>query len=236
MTARRSRPRAYLLLSRISNLPTIWSNVLAGMTIAGGAVLQFPLALIALVAVAVSLVYTGGMILNDAFDAPFDAMHRPERPVAAGDVARSEAFAAGGLVILLGVLLQALVSPRSFAWAAILAGTVVLYDYHHKGFRFGPIVMGTCRGLVYCVAASAAAGVSASVLAAALLLTVYTASLTLVAKRAGPRAGIVVPVMIAGMSLLDALVIAWSGGGVLTFVAVVCFALTLAFQRVVPGT
>ena len=206
------------------------------MTIAGGAVLQFPLALIALVAVAVSLVYTGGMILNDAFDAPFDAMHRPERPVAAGDVARSEAFAAGGLVILLGVLLQALVSPRSFAWAAILAGTVVLYDYHHKGFRFGPIVMGTCRGLVYCVAASAAAGVSASVLAAALLLTVYTASLTLVAKRAGPRAGIVVPVMIAGMSLLDALVIAWSGGGVLTFVAVVCFALTLAFQRVVPGT
>ena len=36
LTVRRSRPYAYLLLARFSNLPTVWTNVLAG-TIASGA-------------------------------------------------------------------------------------------------------------------------------------------------------------------------------------------------------
>ena len=96
--------------------------------------------------------------------------------------------------------------------------------------------MGVCRGLVYCVAASAAAGVSPRVYAAALLLTVYTSSLTLVAKQIGRRAATVVPLMIAGISLVDAAVILWSGGGSVALVGPLCFVLTLALQRVVPGT
>ena len=236
VAARRSRPRAYLLLSRVSNLPTVWSNVLAGWTVArmgppageGGSV--------AAIAVAVSLLYVGGMFLNDAFDAGFDSAHRPDRPVPAGDVARGEAFSVGFALLAAGVGIAAMTAAATVVWAIALAAAIVLYDVRHKGVRVGPLVMGLCRGLVYCLAAAAAASVSAAVVVAAAILIGYTASLTMVAKQAGPRAGAVVPIMLAGISLLDATVIAWAGGGSLALLAAVCFPLTLALQRVVPGT
>ena len=68
----RSRLRAYLLLARISNLPTIWTNVLAAYVVAGASRESLPIA-----SIAVSLFYTAGMFLNDAFDAPFDARRAP---------------------------------------------------------------------------------------------------------------------------------------------------------------
>jgi 4-hydroxybenzoate polyprenyltransferase len=234
--ARRSRARALLLLSRVSNLPTVWSNVLAGWIAANGQA-GYAAAIVVAIAIAISFMYTGGMFLNDAFDASIDAAQRPDRPIPAGDVPRAEAFAIGALLLTVGVLLVAIVGgPRPFVWALALAAAIVVYDYRHKGFRAGPIVMGICRGLVYCVAGSVTAPLSLAVIVPAILLTAYTASLTLVAKRAGPRAGTLVPLMIAGISLVDAAVIVWSGGGPLALVGVVCFALTLALQRVVPGT
>ena len=42
--------------------------------------------------------------------------------------------------------------------------------------------------------------------------------------------------MIAGLSLIDGVVIAWNGGGLVALAGPLCFALTLALQRVVPGT
>lgn len=237
IAARRSRARAFLLLSRVSNLPTVWSNVLAGWVAANGWTGE-PAALLVAVAIAVSFMYTGGMFLNDVFDARFDAEHRPDRPIPSGDVSRWEALTFGVLLLGVGALLIAVVAGRRpFAWALVLAAVIVLYDYHHKGFRLGPIVMGACRGLVYCIAGSIMAPLTGPVIAAALVLTAYTASLTLVAKQVGPRAGVVVPLMIAGISLVDAVVILGaSGGAQLALVAVGCFALTLALQRVVPGT
>ena len=67
-----------LRLGRISNLPTVWTNVLTGAVLAAGVGEalsgKLPLLLIAL-----SLFYVGGMFLNDAFDAEFDAKNRPEQ-------------------------------------------------------------------------------------------------------------------------------------------------------------
>jgi 4-hydroxybenzoate polyprenyltransferase len=236
VAGRRSRARAFLLLSRVSNLPTVWSNVLAGWIAANGRTGE-PAALLVAIAIAASLMYTGGMFLNDAFDARFDAEHRPDRPVPAGDVSRLEAITFGVLLLAIGALLVAVVGgPRPFTWALLLAAAIVFYDYHHKGFRLGPIVMGLCRGLVYCIAGSIVAPLPTAVVVAAVLLTAYTASLTLVAKQVGQRAGVVVPLLVAGISLVDAVVIVWGGGGPLALAGVVCFALTLALQRVVPGT
>ena len=82
MTPRRSRVRAYFLLSRVSNLPTIWSNVLAGTVVSGAGPERRSLIV---VASGVSLLYTAGMLLNDAFDMKWDAEHRPDRPLPAGD-------------------------------------------------------------------------------------------------------------------------------------------------------
>ena len=55
----------WLRLGRVSNLPTVWSNVLTGLALVGA--LQPDASLLVLV-LALSLFYVGGMYLNDAFD------------------------------------------------------------------------------------------------------------------------------------------------------------------------
>ena len=228
---RRPRWRAYLLLSRISNLPTVWTNVLAGMSVAaastsGGEYLR--------VAAALSAFYIGGMFLNDAFDEPFDRSRRPERPIPSGDVSRIEVFRLGALLLLTGELL---LFPRAQAllFGAALAAAIVWYDAHHKGSRFAPVVMGSCRGLVYCTAAAFLSAITGRAVAAAVIVTAYVAGLTVVAKLAGPRARWLVPTLIAAISFVDAGVIAFSASPALALVAAVGFPLTLFLQRFVPG-
>jgi len=46
----------------VSNLPTVWTNVLAGTVLAGGA---WQSGRMGIVLIAMSLMYVGGMYLND---------------------------------------------------------------------------------------------------------------------------------------------------------------------------
>jgi 4-hydroxybenzoate polyprenyltransferase len=232
--SRRSRLHAYLLLARFSNLPTIWTNVLAGTIVSGAAFVRADVGRLCL---AMSALYTAGMFLNDAFDRDFDARVRPDRPIPAGDVSARETFATGWILLAVGLLLAAVAGrPASLAWGTLLAATIVLYNYRHKANPFGPVLMGACRGLVYCVAAAAAAEVTPAVAVAASALAVYVGGLTWIAKLVGSRAGWSIPILIAGISIVDAGVIAWSGGGPLVWVALAGFPATLLLQRVVPGT
>ena len=64
-----NRLTPWLQLARISNLPTVWTNVTAAWLLAGGQIADTRLYWFIL---AGSLLYTGGMILNDAADAKFD--------------------------------------------------------------------------------------------------------------------------------------------------------------------
>jgi len=232
VTAHRPRWRAYLLLSRVSNLPTVWTNVLAG-TVAASLAPEWRPTIV--VAAAVSLFYTGGMFLNDAFDAAIDWAERPERPIPAGDVERWEVFALGGGLLAGGLLLL----PRDgTVWILgfALVAAILLYDFRHKGARYAPLVMGLCRGLVYCVAAAAASDVTTAAIMGAAVMTLYVSGLTVVAKLAGHRARWLVPLLIAAISLVDAVVIAAvSSSYDLALLAAVAFPLTLALQRVVPG-
>lgn len=230
---RRPRWRAYLLLARVSNLPTIWSNTLAGAAAAGAAASPHTLLTVAL---ATSLFYTGGMFLNDAFDVRFDRTHRPERPVPAGDVSRAEAFVGGG-VLLLGAELLLVSQALTLALGALLAAAIVLYDSRHKHVAWAPVVMGACRGLVYCLSAAAiSAALSGAVLAGAALMIVYVSLLTVIARRAGANARWLVPTLIAGISILDAVFVAAIGGPwTLAVIALAGFPLTLFLQQYVPG-
>lgn len=237
VTTRRPRWRAYLLLSRVSNLPTVWSNVLAG-AVAAGMDVRWPDVI--RLSIGASLLYTGGMFLNDRADRNFDATHRPDRPIPAGDVTPAAVMTTGLALLLAGVLTIA-AQPRfasPLPWSLGLVAAIVYYDYRHKHDPFGPVVMGICRGLVYCVAAAAVSmEVSPRVLVAAACLTGYVAGLTWIAKRLGPSAGVVVPLLLAGISIVDAMVILASGGGMtLAFVAAAACPLTLVCQRSVPGT
>jgi 4-hydroxybenzoate polyprenyltransferase len=173
-------PLILLRLGRVSNLPTVWTNVLAGTVLAGSQWQSWHLAAALL---AMSFFYIAGMYLNDYFDRAVDARERPGRPIPAGYIA-AEAVALTGLALLAGgILLLATAGILSALIAVVLAATIVGYDLHHKTNPLAPVVMGSCRALVYCGAAAAAAGsVPPLVAAAALALLAYVAGLTYAAR------------------------------------------------------
>jgi hypothetical protein len=188
VTSRPSRARLYLRLGRVSNLPTVWTNVLAG-TVLGGSAPE--LVTTCRLAVVVSLFYVGGMFLNDAFDRAIDARERPERPIPSGAISAGEVFGIGFSLLacgLLGLLWNAALRSGSalpsLASGAVLAALIVLYDAWHKGNSLSPVVMGLCRGAVYVTAALASGGsLRTSLLLGALVLAAYVVGLTFVARQ-----------------------------------------------------
>jgi 4-hydroxybenzoate polyprenyltransferase len=289
-----SRWRDLLLLGRVSNLPTVWTNTLAGATLAG---VEADAGRLALLALAFSLLYTGGMYLNDAFDRKSDARERPERPIPSGRIDARPVFLIGFGLLGAGIFAVGVTSAGSggggqpAVWSAVLlAGVITLYDAWHKANPLSPVVMGLCRVLVYLTAALAVTGrIGPAVTAGALVLLSYLIGLTYVAKqenltevrhlwplvflgapflyawpallRGGTSAALylafllwvayavawlvrpgrrdirrAVVSLIAGISLLDALLIAGVGDTIRPLWAVLAFVLTLAFQRWVPGT
>lgn len=177
-----------LRLSRASNLPTVWTNVLAGVALAGG---SWRAPGIALVMLALSLFYTAGMFLNDAFDREFDARMRPDRPIPAGEISAVRVFSLGLSMLAAGLAILLVVGmlPGGTGWGpafggVLLCGAIVLYDAHHKENPFGPVVMGACRMLVYLIAALAVAATPRpEVYIGAVVLLCYLIGLTYAAKK-----------------------------------------------------
>ncbi len=178
-----------LKLGRISNLPTVWTNTLAGVVLAGGATgdARVPWLMLAL-----SLCYVAGMFLNDAFDRQFDARHRPERPIPSGEATATTVFGAGFAMLAVGVALLTWIGygfSEGTGWRPALAGvalgaTIVIYDWRHKENPLSPAVMGLCRVLVYATAAYAVAvDPSPRVFAMGFLLLCYLIGLTYIAKQ-----------------------------------------------------
>jgi len=180
--------RTALGLGRVSNLPTVWTDVLAALALAGA-----PLAHASTMGlvVALSCFYLGGMYLNDAFDAPRDARERPERPIPSGRVRRGTVSAIGTGGLLLGTVLLAAVAGtaghapgRAALAGAALALAILVYDAWHKTNPLSPVFMGLNRLLVYVAAAVAATGSAGwPVLAGGALLLCYVVGLTYAAKQ-----------------------------------------------------
>lgn len=286
---------AALKLGRVSNLPTVWSNVLTGMALAGSATADCRLLLLV---VSLSLFYVGGMFLNDAFDHGFDAKARPERPIPSGQVSATQvhAFGFGMMAVALALLAwvgydyEPFTQWRPVAAGFALAAAIVFYNWHHKNNPLSPLVMGVCRMLVYLTAALAVTAViPPQVIVAAVVLLCYLIGLTYAAKKEHhgrldsiwPLAFLAVPViygiylapaqpvvalpllllaawafyalwllrrrkpgdvpravvsLIAGISLLDAMLLAGSGHVLFACLAAVAFVITLALQRWISGT
>jgi len=287
----RAAVRTHLRLGRVSNLPTVWTNVLAAAALAGApldaATLAPPLA-------AMTAFYIGGMYLNDAFDHPIDARERPERPIPAGEIRAGTVFAIGFALIAAGVAAMAAGGLAAAVAGLALAAAIIAYDVRHKGNVLSPVVMGACRALVYVGTAAFAAALTGPVVAAAAGLLAYIAGVTYAARQesldrigslwplallaapalvavalllragtAGPaaivalaavaatvavavrrlvrrdRPGAVpraVGLMLAGISLVDALYAATAGLPAVAALAALGFLATLALHRVVPGT
>jgi 4-hydroxybenzoate polyprenyltransferase len=226
-----------LKLGRVSNLPTVWTNVLAGAALSA---LAPRWAVVLPVSVAVSLLYVAGMYLNDAFDRRWDAAHRPERPIPAGEVSARAVFQAGfGMMAAALGLLAVAATARALLAGVVLAGLIVLYDVSHKGNRLAPLVMGLCRVAVYAVAACAAGNVLAPpVVAGAGFLFIYLVMLSIIAREetTNPKLPRLVGRLIAGISLIDGVQLLVIGRPVLAAACAAAFLLTLRLQRRVAGT
>jgi 4-hydroxybenzoate polyprenyltransferase len=173
----------WLRLARVSNTPTVVTDVVAGAMLADASARP---STIALVAVAMALFYTAGMIANDVCDLAVDRRARPERPLPSGLVSVRAAIAATVALFAIGEgLLLAVDLAAGLAGLGLIA-VIVLYDAWHKGNALSPLLMGGCRALVYVVAALAVSDtVSSSVMGAAVLLLVFVVGLTQVAKAEG---------------------------------------------------
>jgi hypothetical protein len=176
--------RTLLVLGRVSNLPTVWSNCLAGWWLGGGGNFwKLPLLLLG-----VSSLYTGGMFLNDAFDADFDRQRRPERPIPAGKIPAQLVWRLGFGQLVAGIFLLLFCGPAAAGAAFFLALFILLYNFSHQFFNAAPWLMGACRFWIYVIAGAAgAAGLNGWPIFCGLALAFYVAGLSCVARRESCR-------------------------------------------------
>ncbi len=195
---------ALLRLGRVSNLPTVWTNVLAATVLAGA---QPWTARTLAVMLAMSLFYLGGMYLNDAFDRDIDARERPFRPIPAGELSAQTVFASGFAMLGCGVVILTAFGTGATLAGLALAAVIIVYDVWHKNNPISPVIMGACRALVYVGAALAATGqMNALVLIGAGALWAHVVGLTYAAKQeALDRIGRLWPLAILALPLLLAL-------------------------------
>jgi hypothetical protein len=179
---RQKRILGWLTSMRLSNSPTVVSNVLVGAALAG--VLQPDHPSVVMLAVAMVLYYTAGMILNDVCDFTWDKVHRPSRPMPAGVVSRGSGTVAVAVLFAVGtVLLWYAGGINSVISGVILIGVIALYDFWHKSNPASPLVMALCRVLVYVTAFVAFSWPLTTALGiASLLLVLYMTGLTAIAK------------------------------------------------------
>jgi UbiA prenyltransferase family len=193
-----------LRLGRVSNLPTVWTNVLAGATITNAAATPFDIALVGL---AMTAFYVGGMFLNDFFDREIDARERPGRPIHAGDISASTVSSIGFALLAVGMILLARFGLLTVIWGLALAGAIVLYDAWHKGNTFAPVIMGLCRALVYLATGAAVGGeIGFALVVGAVALAAHVIGLTYAAKQENlNQVGRLWPLAILAVPLLFAL-------------------------------
>lgn len=203
--------KAYLDLCRVSNLPTVWTNVLAASLLAAGQFAPVPYLQLTL---ALSCFYLAGMSLNDICDLDHDRLNRPSRPLPSGRVALRDAKRLTLALFAIGMSLLLVAPHLSGAGAGVLLlVAIVAYDLRHKGNPLSVLVMASCRLLVFLVVALALTGqANRWVIVAGGMQFFYVVLISLVARhentRATPFAYPVIPVMLAGISLLDGLILA----------------------------
>jgi 4-hydroxybenzoate polyprenyltransferase len=172
--------RTLLVLGRVSNLPTVWSNCLAGWWLSGGGNFwKLPLLFFG-----ISFLYTGGMFLNDAFDAEFDRQRRPARPIPSGKISAELVWRFGFGQLALGIFLLLFLGKLAAVLAFVLAIFILIYDALHKVITVSPWLMGACRFWVYVIAGTTGIyGLNGWPIFCGAALALYVVGLSYVARR-----------------------------------------------------
>jgi 4-hydroxybenzoate polyprenyltransferase len=172
--------RALLILGRVSNLPTVWSNCLAGWWLGGGGNFgKLPLLLFGS-----SALFTGGMFLNDAFDAEFDRQRRPSRPIPSGAISQAAVWRWSFALLGIGAILLAVLGKITGVLTLALLACIIIYNAIHKAITAAPWLMGLCRFWIYVIAGSTGVwGSNGWPIWCGMALALYVAGLGSVARR-----------------------------------------------------
>ena len=171
--------RAFLVLGRVSNLSTVWSNGLCAWVLGGTGQGSVFTALL----FGSSLMYVGGMYLNDYCDVKFDKEFRPERPIPSGQVSQRAV-----LLLTLGLLgsgyaLVAWINLQVALLGALLLALIVTYNLVHKKTVLGVPLMAGCRTALYLVVGAASiGGLKMEVIWASVLMFFYVVGITSLAR------------------------------------------------------
>ncbi|MEO0474794.1 MAG: UbiA family prenyltransferase [Planctomycetota bacterium] len=272
--------RALLELCRISNLPTVWSNAFIGLFagVYAGYIapedgsprdlsadqliqgisrnpLEFALVTLAVI-LPFSLLYMGGMVLNDVVDHAVDAQERPARPIPSGRISIRAASRLARARLVIGflsiVLLEWLfTSAQSVPFlATALAGalviSIVLYNAIHQRSAMAVLLMSACRSLLILTAATLISAPVAEMdrilffAGPAATVFVYTLLISIVARNemqprwfGGPKT---IMNMIAAMPLLDAAWLVAMGLWPASVFCIACAGMTKLAHRKVAGS
>ncbi len=176
--------RTLLVLGRVSNLPTVWSNCLAGWWLGGGGnSAKLPPLLFG-----VSALYIGGMFLNDAFDTEFDRQRHASRPIPSGAISLAAVWRWSFALLALGAILLAVLGKTTGVLTLVLLACIIIYDAAHKAITASPWLLGLCRFWVYVIAGSTGVGgVNGGPIWCGAALAFYVTGLSSVARRGNFR-------------------------------------------------
>jgi UbiA prenyltransferase family protein len=196
--------RVILTLVRPARLPGVWSNCLTGCWLGGAGHLdQLPILL-----VGATLLYIGGAFLNDAFDADYDRLNRPLRPIPRGQILQTTVWRWGVGVLVAGSLLLMLPGMSAGALGLALVCCIVVYNAVHTLIPLAPALEGLCRFFLYLIGAVVAGrGVTGSSVWCGLALAAYVTGIGYLSKwRDSPKKARYWPAGLLGAPLALALV------------------------------
>ncbi len=181
-----SRLAIWLQLFRAPNLFTVPGDPLAGFLLATSRSLPNHTHLVAVV-VASLCFYSAGLLSNDLADIEVDRRERPERPLPSGRATPRTVLIVSIVLLTLGIIACGLVGRAACFTGAGLIASIASYNLISKNIPIiGPLNMGLCRGLSLWLGVTAAhdrAFFPQPALVAAVLLTLYIATVTFIAHR-----------------------------------------------------
>jgi len=184
---------------RPANVVTAVADVLAGTAIAGYFIPTvvysggfwwgelppntFSAAAVLILCLSTIGLYSGGIILNDVFDAELDKIERPERPIPSGLISRNAAAVFGGIFFFIGVFAAGLYSKEAQYLAIAIMVSCLVYDKYlkHHSF-FGPLNMGLCRGFNLLLGISIVSGQVQQLWYLAVIPVLYIAAITMISR------------------------------------------------------
>ena len=188
-----------------------------------------------------SFFYSGGMCLNDIMDVAIDRIKKPFRPLPAGFITIKSADRFTAFLFVAGLsLLFALPYQRSVFAGLLLLAVIVIYDKYHKAHPFSVILMASCRLMIFVISAMAVTGEVALLPAAAgAVQFVYTLFISVTARYENSRATAyrfpIIPLLIAGMCLVDGVMMAVFRSGFWLAAGIIGMGLTIMGQKYVRG-